>query len=184
MAKPIQKALEVLKTAQAEVNKLLNEPEHNGNLLEINTHFKRIESRLLFMGGSFEPSTNGKKDNEPIKRFMGKELPKDVALTKEMLSPKDADKKAFIAKVDKLYEQIGRFTPQEIITNYRLPEDILVIRGVAKRAGVVDYESADLTISFIENIIDAIEINNEETEKQQSIDQQTKATKADKKEGK
>jgi hypothetical protein len=151
MAKPIQQAIDIIKEARAEINKLLSEPETRHNLLEINSHFTRIESRLSFMGGILEPEKkNGSKNRfPPMTSFMGTKLDTVKPLKNDDLTPSEERRKKFIGRVNKLWNEIGNFNPETILTSYRIEDDVMILRGVAKRAGIKDYESRELTTEFV-----------------------------------
>jgi hypothetical protein len=176
MAKPIQQAVDIIRKAKADVNKLLSEPEHIQNLLEINTNFTRIESRLTFMGGILETDkkTESKSLFPPITNFMGENIATAKPLTKDDLTPDEDRKQKFLAKAKKLWDEIGNYSPQNILTNYRIEEDIIILRWVAKKAGVKEYETAELTTQFVEEIQLAVEMKKEEGELQKGIDDATR----------
>lgn len=174
MDKPIQDAIAVIQKAKENLSRLLADPLYNGNLLEINANFKRIENRLQFMGGIL---TDKKADPTGSKKtltsFMGKKLSgakEDAKAMRASISPSDEKKRIYLEKVGKLYQDISNYPPQSILTNYRRSEDIMVLRGVAKRAGVEDFETRELTIQFVQDIITAIQKKEEEGETQAGID--------------
>jgi hypothetical protein len=61
--------------------------------------------------------------------------------------------------------------PKGLLNDYTIPEDQLVIRGVAKRAGVQGYEDAKISISFIEKIQKAIKKKAADEVEQKKIDE-------------
>ena len=174
MPKPIQDSLLLVKQTQMELNKNLAEPQYNTNLLELNSLFQRIISRLVFMGGILEPENAEKKTKlGPITRFMGKEIKQDK-VTAADLDPNEAVKKQYLQKVDKLYEQISFIQPSIILNSYTIDEDILVLRGVAKRAGIENYKDRELNIQFVEEIVAAIKAKKDEAALQKTIDDNNK----------
>lgn len=177
MPKPIQQALTVLAKAQQEINQILSGPEYNGNLLEINTNFRRINSRLVFMGGVLEPESMPSAPTRfpPMTSFMGKEIKKNEKVTEADLNPAEADKQKFLSKVGKLWKELPGISPQSILNAYTIPEDVLVLRGVAKRAGVKDFAERPINQEFIEEIILGVGIKDEEAEQQLEIDEAVKS---------
>jgi hypothetical protein len=174
MSKPIQDSLLLVKQAQMEVNKNLASPEYNSNLLELNSLFQRLISRLVFMGGILEPDTAEKRTKlQPMTTFMGRPLKQDKVVSAD-LDPKESEKQIFLAKVEKLYHQISFIQPSIILNSYTIPEDVLVLRGVAKRSGVEGYESKGLTTEFIEEIQRAIEEKKKLEHTQKIIDTSSK----------
>jgi hypothetical protein len=168
MAKPVQESLIVLQAAQQQINKLLSSPEHVQNLLEINSNFRRIATRLQYLGAVLEPPTNAKKTSQekfpPITNFMGEEIKLDKAVTKQDINPDDVEKKNFVAKVDKLWKEIGGMSIDIVLNSFTIPIDVLVVRGVAKRAGVKDFDRRAMDTEFIADIMMGVEIKNEENE--------------------
>lgn len=174
MSKPVQDSLQVVKQAQMEVNKLLSHPDFQYKLLEINQKFQIILQHLVHVGGVLEPDESKKQTKlQPMTSFMGRPLKQDRVVSAD-LDPKESEKQQFLGKVEKLYNQIGFIQPSIILNSYTIPEDVLVLRGVAKRAGVDGYESKELTISFIEEIQFAIEQKKEVEQKQKIIDTSAK----------
>jgi hypothetical protein len=181
MAKPIQQAIEVVRQAKTEVNKLLSAPETNHNLLEINSHFTRIETRLSYMGGILEPEAKTKSTGKrfpPITTFMGAKLETSKPITNDDLTPGEERRKKFIGRVNKLWNEISNFNPETILTSYRIETDVMILRGVAKRAGIKDYESRELTTEFVTDIQAAVEKKKKETGKQKEIDRNVKGDKS------
>ena len=180
MGKPIQEAVTLVAKAKRELNKLLGGPEHVHNLLSINQHFDRISARLGFMGGVIEQPIKdpGATDpHPPITKFMGETIVRETKITSFDLNPREAEKNAFLAKVDKLFAEIGTLNAQAILNSYTRPEDIMVLRGVAKRAGVDGFEDKPITFDFIEEIQMGVELKKEETQTQSLIDSAKKETK-------
>jgi hypothetical protein len=166
-------ALEILRKAKTEINDLFNDPQHNQSLLEINANLKKVETRLEYMSAVLAPAQKGttsKKPFPPLKSFMGQKLTANQPLKTEDLTPSESRKKAFLAKAHKLYDEIGNYPPASILTNYRIKEDIILIRWVAKQAGVKDFETRELTTDFIEEIQMAVQLKNEEEETQAAVD--------------
>lgn len=180
MSQPIHESLQLIKQTQQKVQVLLSGAEHNRNLLEINSLFERLKSRLVFMGGVLEPEkpqNDTKSQFPPITNFMGEEIKSEPKITQEDLNPDEHRKKIFLEKVSQLYKQITEIPPQSILNSYTLPEDVLVLRGVAKRAGVEGFGERPLNVAFIEDIILAIEMKNEEAGTLDRIDGQMQANK-------
>ena len=170
MSKPVQQSVSVIQGAKKQVNNLLSSPEFVHNRLELNSLFDRILTRLKFMGATLEPEQKEQTGFPPIKNFMGEKIVKTARVAVGDLNPKEAEKKVYLDKVNSLYDSFLQTDPSSILKNYTIPEDVLVIRGVAKRAGVEGYDKRELNVSFIEDIALAIEVKEEERLKQEAID--------------
>lgn len=174
MSQAIQDSLQKIKQTQMEVNKSLGETDYRGNLLEINSLFQRLIARLVFMGGIENPDSAPKETNlQPATRWMGRDIKQDKTTAAD-LNPDAEARKIFLAKVDKLYEQISFMQPSIILNSYTISDDIMVIRGVAKRAGVKDFESRELNTAFIEDIQAGIAAKKSEAALQRDIDDKSK----------
>lgn len=173
MAKPVASCLQVVREAKEQVNKLLTGTEHSLNILEINRHFKSLETKLQYMGAVTEPELNGKKSDEqfpPMKSFMGKTISRSKRVTKDDLVPDTDERKIIKEKVQTLYDTIRDLTPDQVFKNYPLKQDQVIIRGVAKWAGVEDYDTREINSEFIEDIQLNIEEKAEQETTQQKID--------------
>src|SRR5688500_18963552 len=107
MSQPIHESLLLVKQTQQQVQILLSGAEHNRNLLEINSLFERLKSRLIFMGGVLEPekkTTEPKTQFPPITNFMGEEIKSEPKITQEDLNPDEHRKRIFLCD----FGQIGR----------------------------------------------------------------------------
>ena len=174
MSHQIQDSLQKIKQAQVEVNKNLSETDYRGNLLEINSLFQRLIARLVFMGAVENPEAPAKDTKlKPMTRFMGRDVKQDKTSAAD-LDPTEHLKQQYLQKVNKLYESIQFTAPSIILNSYTMTDDIMVLRGVAKKAGVEGYESKDLNQDFIEEIQFAIAAKKEEAQLQKNIDDKSK----------
>lgn len=180
MPTPIQDAYQLVDQTQSQVQQLLSGPEHNRNLLSINTNFRIIKEHLKFMGGILEPQAEQAKTKSrfpPITNFMGKEI-KRANVGVEDTAPTDDAKSRFLAKVNKLYNEIVGMNPEVIIKSYTQANDVLVLRGVAIRAGVSDKnDTREITKEFVEEIQFAIIEKAETAEEMEAIDNASKVPK-------
>lgn len=154
MDKPIQDAIAIARQAQQDINQTLGDPLHVHNRLTINGFFDRIMKRLEFMGGFLEPSEEHLpvKKFPPITNFMGKELQFAQKVTQADLNPKRAAAELLRAKVQKLWDEFIALGPQAVLRSYTNADDVMVVRGVAKWAGVKNYETNAMTVPFMEAI--------------------------------
>src|SRR5699024_7014201 len=71
--------------------------------------------------------------------------------------------------------QFITLSPEGILNDYTLPEDQLVIRGVAKKAGIANYEDIELNIPSLEAIAQAIRENEKGEAQEKKIEQELEA---------
>ena len=177
MPKPVQELLHSTEELQKNFKRLLTGTDMVHTLPEFDSLFRRILFRLQAIGAVTEPehvkATNG-IEFKPITDFMGEKIKTGAEIKKADLNPKEAEKQAFRFSVDKLYKELPTLNPHSVLQSYTLPEHILIIRGVAKKAGVVDFEKREMTVQFIEDIILAIEMKEEEAGNLKKLDEITK----------
>lgn len=173
--KPVQDSLALVKDTQTKVNGLLKDRELNSNLLSINASFQQIIARLTYMGGILEPSKSAEDTITfpPITNFMGSPINVPEKFTAADLNPREAEIQKFKEKVQKLYDTIEDIPVETIFQSYTIPEDVLVLRGVAKWAEVPGYADHEITIPWIEDIVLAVEMKKEQDEAQKKIDETT-----------
>lgn len=179
MEKAIQDAVDLTEKYEKNLNALLASPKYNGNLLVINAQIRLIKNKLAFAGGILggiarkTVSIPGRK-HKPFTSFMGHPIevkqPETSSEVKRSLSPSQAEKDLYRKRVAKLMGEISNFPPQSIITNYRRPEDVMIVRGVAYKLGLEDADKREFNIEFITDIIEAINKKREEGTLQDLID--------------
>lgn len=111
----------------------------------------------------------------PITKFMGEEITLPKKIKVEDLTPGEAERAIYVDKVTTLYSQIETMSPEGVLNSYTIPEDVLVLRGVAKKAGVEGYDEKPLNIPFIEEIVKGIQDKRNADAEQTKIDQQLSA---------
>lgn len=185
MSLPVKQAYELVKSIQLAINELLNKPEHVQNLLGINANFKQISTRLEFMGGILEPKsdlrqTAGSRRFKPITSFMGEPIARGQLLSAKSpeLSPDEVTKKQFLEKVDILYNRLPEMSANALLNSFTIDEDRTVLRGVAKRAGVKNWQDGMINEEFINDIKIGIGIKAEDALTQALIEQNLKEQEA------
>lgn len=175
MAKPIQDSISIVTEARKKVNELFKDSGLINSLPEMNGLFDRMLTRLKFMGGTLEPKSveepTGPDPFPPITNFMGEDIRRPENKIAADLNPAAAEKQLYLDKVQNLYSKLPTMNPESILKSYVIPEDILVLRGVAKRAGVANYETAELNTEFIGAIVKGIAKKAATKSMQQKIDE-------------
>lgn len=169
----MKQAADILVKAKEDVQAALAGTENAFVLLATESQLNKAINRLQHLAGyDFNPTAS--EDFPPVTNFMGEEIVRQPMITEEDLSPEDADKAIYLEKVETLYGRINSMTPEQVLHNYTLPEDELVVRGVAKMAGVEDFETKEMDFEFIEDIQAAIAADAEyqklEAEAEQALD--------------
>ncbi|SHK93117.1 hypothetical protein SAMN05444266_101626 [Chitinophaga jiangningensis] len=167
MANELNLAVDILVKAKEDVVALIAD-DHKAYSLVVIGGMDAIINRLKYP--SKRLSQQALYKFEPITNFMGDEISRPELLTKEDLSPDEARKAEFIRKVDMLLAQFTTMDPAGILSAYTMPEDQLVVRGVAKRAGIDDYRDRPVDLRFIEDIAGALEEAAASSAEQKRID--------------
>ena len=165
----LKKVVENIQKLKVSTNKLLSGDEYGMINLSFNADIDRMINRFGFLAG-IDVSSPKPEDHPPVTNFMGEDINAPVEIDPEDIKPGEEEKQAFLAKVEKLYNELDTIAPEGIINSYTLPEDKLVLRGVAKRAGVDGYEDKEITVDFIEEISKAIKSKAESDKEQKIID--------------
>jgi hypothetical protein len=167
----IKQAADLLVETKEEVLVILSGDEHSSLSLAVGPQLQAIINRLYFMSGFTPEVITAPVDQfPPITNFMGEEIKLKKILTVEDSNPTDVERSIFLSKVENLYVEIVSLAPDGILNAYTLPEDVLVLRGVAKKAGVEGYDEKEINLAFIEAIATAIHDKENEDAEQKRID--------------
>jgi hypothetical protein len=163
----------LLKNTIGAINELLSSPDDELHKLSVTNDLQRTHDKLLLLTGTGDLEAGQTTVLGPAKTIGGVPIAKQRRFTEADLVP--ADDKVFKLKQD-IEEALIYFGPEAnaagILAN--IPE--LIIRGVAKRAGlqVTKDDPAEITVEFIESIKTAVAILNgakpEETKGRLSIE--------------
>ena len=170
-----KKAASIISSAQKTAVKILNQGGHGMLAINVNSSLGKVVNRLNFITGT---NVQGEKAPKfrPVTNFMGEDITLPTAVKEEDLTPDQAERKSFLDKVNSLYKQFTTVAPEGILKDYTLPEAVLVVRGVAKRAGVEDYADRPMNMAFMKDIAEGIESKEAEEAKQREIDEELKKT--------
>lgn len=168
---PIEEASKLISSTQTQLKKLLGTGEYSHLWLGLDAHLTRMGNQLQHLSGQqFDAPVQ--EEYEPITNFMGEEIAYKDEIKVEDLDPEEAERAIFLDKVDRLYLQFDTIEPDGILNSHTTPEDVLVVRGVAKKAGVEGYEERELTIPFIEAISKAIKAKAQGDAKEKQMEEE------------
>ncbi len=180
----IRQAAEILVDAKEKVGELLSKlPEANLSLA-VGPKIQSVINNLYFLSGTIAPQEHYEKAVEfpPVTNFMGEEITLPKPVTKEDLTPAEYEKALFIDSVNRLYDEFPSLSADGILNSHTLPEHVIILRGVAKKAGVPGYEDRSIDKSFVDDIAFYIKEKEAEEQKQKEIDEQIRlAEEAEKK---
>lgn len=116
---------------------------------------KRDETALRFNAEEDMPSEKS-KEPEPLRSMFGKKISEYGQQVRDVnkpiiTGPTDAEKSELRAKVDEVYLRFADADPTVLLDTL----DELIIRGVAKKAGmlVTENDPARITLQFVEKIV-------------------------------
>lgn len=174
---PLTVVAEGLTEVKDHLHEILTEPEHSSILLYAKGALGAMINRFHFLAGT-TPTASTTEQFPPVTNFMGEELTLPKPIKPENLSPDELERDLFVDKVNRLYATIQTIPVDGVLNSYTLPEDQLVIRGVAKRAGLEGYEDREINPAFISDICDAIKAKDarsvQETQIEAELANQTK----------
>ncbi len=151
---------------------LLAEAENGPISIKVNTTLTNLANNISFISGMGISVTGTTAVLEPVTRFMGEDIKAPVPIKAEELSPKELEIKLFIGKIEVLEEYIKESdaSPAAILEAYPLDSDKLVLRGVAKRAGLENYKTGVVDEQFVEDIRSALLANDDEAAKKNAAE--------------
>lgn len=168
----LEQVAEILKDAREDIEAIL-EGEPQTTTIFVTTSIQKIENRLSRITGS-SPNASDRPAFESVTRFMGEDIKARKPLTDEDLNPTKSERDLLSDKVDKLFAIIQTMDPADLAETYGNAADEIVLRGVAKRAGIPDYETEKITESFVEDIIEAIRAADAHTQEEIDIEEELK----------
>jgi hypothetical protein len=163
----IVSVIAVLEEAKAESLSHLTDPRYKSLSLFLEGNFKTMINRLKVMTGNNLGSATS-QTFAPITDFLGDKVHVSKAVLEEDINPIEEDIKKFRADVQGLYDTILSYSTELILKSHTLPEHTMILRGVAKLAGVEDYQTKEIGEAFIDEIKRAI--NQQLKRKQQEED--------------
>jgi hypothetical protein len=170
-------AAEVLEDAMDEIKALLSDP--NSQLIYVGIHaaLQKQANRLHFLGGSTPKHGISDQEYKPITEFMGEKIEHRKEVNFEDLEPGEADRLQYVEKVNSLYAELPTLSLRGVLHSMTITDDILVLRGVAKKAGMQDFEDAVITEEYLEKVVKAINERNAFEAQEKSIHAQLEANK-------
>lgn len=144
-----QKAFDILKQAKIDVLAVLDDKLHGTVGITVGVGLDNLINRLSHLTGMLDNySMQIQTDFPPITEFMGEKLEFAKDIKAEDLSPKELEKKRFNEKIDRLEAALPNMSNDLIIED----QETLVIRGLAKRAGLENFRNGEVDHQFINDI--------------------------------
>lgn len=163
---PLQRVSDLLGDTRDEIRDLLKAPEHNVILLGVESDLTRTINRIAHIGGLAHVNSSTAEEYQPIKEFMGEKLDPLQPLDLASLEVDDQEVAVLAHRRDKLFAEFISIEPQGILNDYVTSDDVIVLRAVAKKAGLEDYRDREIDLEFIEDIALAIKGTEKERARQ------------------
>lgn len=176
-------AADAISSCRDEVKVLIEGEGHAS--ITVNTGLTVLVDRMNFLAGRKQGIGNvahASTQLQPITEFMGDDIKKAPAVRQEELSPEEERRQQFLAKVEKTEETLKDRDNKDILESLVTDEDKLVIRAVAKRAGVEDYKDAEINDDFLDFVRKAMDDQEEGKEHVKQTEVQIAGAQADFKE--
>jgi hypothetical protein len=149
-------ALDILLHAKDQIKKVLSDADSASVLISIESKLDKGINQLAFLTQSGVTTAPAVDQFPPVTNFMGEDIVMKPA-EPVVVDPTEEQRVAFVGKVDNIIASLltGTLTPELVVKNSPLPEDHLVIRGAAKKLGLADYDTADITVDYVSEIMEA-----------------------------
>lgn len=135
----------------------------------VDSELTKLINRLAALGGG-TMFANDTQTFGPITEFMGEKIFVREGVKEEDITATLDEKQLFISQVDKMEKLLPSVPAETIATSYTLPDDVTVLRGVAKRAGLDDYEEADINTAYILKIQEGLHLKAERARGEQEAE--------------
>lgn len=154
-----QKAIQVaekIDTARTEIAELVsNDPNLNNIHMRVDKHLQLLSNQVkAIIGVSPENTTSATVEFAPLVKLDGEditgEIPTDV--NDSDLNIKENEIIVLKEKVLRFEESLSQRTDDEVLAAVITTDDILVIRGLAKKANVNEYDTAEIDLAFVQAI--------------------------------
>jgi hypothetical protein len=159
---PIEQVVHGLTAVRKGILDILKAPEHQVFAIRADSDLKRLQAFLQNATGTvvFE----GQADNiqnlinafGPVTTFMGHEIDRPQPVNFDNIDPSEADRQAFLAKRDALYDRITEMSDEQLQAYLLEPKSETVLRSVAKKAGLYNFREDEINAEFFANIRVAI----------------------------
>jgi hypothetical protein len=154
MAEKYKQVIDILAKAKTDAKELLTSPEDEVHELHISHTLQTEINRLALLTNTGQVESSPHQKLEPATTILGSKIELAAPTAPEDLKAKKSKVDELKEKVDEAYELFPQKTNEEILSNM----DDLVVRGVAKKAGLkISKDSPEkLDSAFIDQIKEAI----------------------------
>lgn len=174
---PVEQALSIIDDAKNDVCELLK--DHDMVKTSMIAKFDIMANQLRMMLGANLPSTVGASSKQtfpPVTDFMGDSIKTAKDVTVEDMNISDLELTLFREKVDQLQADFPQLSNDQILDSYKTQPN--VVRGVAKRAGLTEYRTAEINTDTLDLVREGLKAQAQLQADKQAADKATQAAKA------
>jgi len=168
-------ALDILLDARVKILELLQATPYTNLQVSVDNNFNQLINFFRHTTGASAstPEVNSTNFFEPLHSFMGDPIHASTAIDITLLTPKAKDTEVLRQKVLQLEASIDNLDNDVVMNSYALPEDELVLRGLAKKLAIADYETRSIDYDFINAIRTAVVTNKTLEQKEDMLNNAT-----------
>jgi len=172
---PTRHALDILLDTRVKILELLQATPYTNLQVSVDNNFNQLINFFRHTTGASAstPEVNSTTFFEPLNSFMGEPVHTPTAIDITLLTPSVEDTQLLKQKVLQLESSIEQLDNDVIINSYALPEDELVLRGLAKKLELTDYETRPIDYDFINAIRVAVATNKTVEQKEDMLNNAT-----------
>lgn len=168
MQKTLQDVVDILILAKNQIADITNGTDYGHISLNIDSSLTGLINRVSFLAG-VPITVRQSQEFKPITEFMGEDILTPQPIKPADLEPTDTEETLYKTKVHTLYDALPTIPIKEILDSYVTTEDQLVLRGVARLAGVTDYKEAPINEAFINETLNRMQEKILKTEQNQTF---------------
>lgn len=159
----VEQASALLQATAKGLASILEHEELQGIKRRIISQLYKANNTICGAAGIFTPNANLQEVNDIIKTFQplesvgGEPLARIMPVDTAALDIQQEERENFLSKRDDLYDRFLTLGSNQIFSLMKEPAGVLLIRSVAKRAGLVDYRDRTIDTEFVDDVKKLIE---------------------------
>lgn len=154
----VKEASELLSGTVQGLSEMLQHPELQGLKRRLISQINKAKAHLQGAAGIYTPNANMQEVNEIISGFQplesvgGEPLARVMPVNADDLDVKQEAKDRFILKRDDLFLRFPELGANHIFSLMKEPDGTILIRSVAKMAGLPDFREREIDVEFISEV--------------------------------
>ncbi len=167
---PMQEALQLLLDSRVKILALLQQTHYTNLQVSVDNNLNQLIHFFRHTTGAADTTLGNDSTISfgPLSSFMGEPVHAPTAIDVTLLTPSVEERELLKQKVLQLEASIENSDNDVVINSYALPEDELVLRGLAKKLEITGYETSPIDYDFI-NAIRAAVVTNKPIEQKEHM---------------